>query len=533
VSHKTSGVRSAVVRVSRRLRPDLVLAAVSGVLLVLSVPRVGHPACAWVALTPLWLAVGGWPGLPGGHGPSLARAFGLGLLTGGVAFTGTLYWTATAGATFGGLPVPAAVGAMLLLVAWLALFPALAALCVAACRRAFGVEALLLAPFAWVASEYLRGAIVGGFPWALVGATQVTVLPVAQLASVTGVYGVSLLVAAAGAAIAYASLAPVRTGRAALGVVSVTVAGVVAWGSWRLADSVLVHEGTPLRIGLVQPDIAQDEKGNPDEAPRIRSTLDSLTRDVVRRGAEFVLWPESATPFRLSSGHPGEAAVRALARETGVPLLVGGDEDDPGRSGRLYNAAWLIGPDGHTLAVHRKVRLVPFGEFVPFRRLLFFVRPIVEAGGYTPGDGVVLLPVGGRMASTAICYEAIHPSLARDAVMAGSTLLTTITNDAWYGRSSAAAQHFALASMRAIEQGRYLARAANTGISGIVDPYGRIVQVSGIFEQVGLVGEVRLLTRRTPYAVLGDVVAHASVVLTGLVLVAGRRVRGRAGGMTP
>jgi apolipoprotein N-acyltransferase len=140
---------------------------------------------------------------------------------------------------------------------------------------------------------------------------------------------------------------------------------------------------------------------------------------------------------------------------------------------------------------------------------------------------VVLLPVAGHLASTAICYEVVYPSLVRDAVARGSELLTTITNDAWYGDSSAPYQHFALASMRAIEQGRFLARAANTGISGVVDPYGRVVAASGIFEQVGMVEEVRFLRSRTIYSRIGDVVAYASLLLTVVALAVRPQTRRR------
>jgi apolipoprotein N-acyltransferase len=142
---------------------------------------------------------------------------------------------------------------------------------------------------------------------------------------------------------------------------------------------------------------------------------------------------------------------------------------------------------------------------------------------FAPGAAMVVLPVGEHRINTAICYEVVYPSLIREAVAGGSQLLTTITNDAWYGQSSAPYQHFALASMRAIEEGRYLARAANTGISGVVDPYGRVVQRSAIFEQAGIVETVRLLTRRTIYSRIGDTIAYLSIALTVVALLFVRR----------
>jgi len=188
-----------------------------------------------------------------------------------------------------------------------------------------------------------------------------------------------------------------------------------------------------------------------------------------------------------------------------------------------YNAAFQLAPDGTTSAVYRKIHLVPFGEFVPLADWLSFFPPLVQSlAGFAPfsaGESMVVLPVGQHRASTAICYEVVYPSLVRQAVLDGSELLTTITNDAWYGHSSAPFQHFAMASMRAIEHGRYMARAANTGISGVVDPYGRVVAQSAIFEQVGLVEEVRFLTARTVYTQIGDLVAYLAIALVVVALI--------------
>jgi apolipoprotein N-acyltransferase len=257
-----------------------------------------------------------------------------------------------------------------------------------------------------------------------------------------------------------------------------------------------------------------------------------MTREAIGRGARFVLWPESATPAPYETDLPRAERVRRLAREGHITLLIGSDQVEPVRpvaqakppSPRYYNAAYLIRPDGTTAAIYRKIHLVPFGEYVPFSRLLFFVGPLVEAvSDFTPGTEAVLLPVAGHVASTAICYEVIYSSLIRAFVTHGSELLTTITNDAWYGRSSAAYQHWEQASLRAIEEGRYLARAANTGISGFVDPYGRVMQRSNMFESAVMAEDLRFLTGRTIYSRIGDVVGWLSVALTGAALLASRR----------
>jgi apolipoprotein N-acyltransferase len=454
-----------------------------------------------------------------------------------VYFVGTIYWTSTVVATFGQLATPIAVFAMLLLAAYLALYPAIAALVTSVLIRRIGAAALFLAPAAWVATEFLRGYLFGGFPWVPLGNSQVTVLAVAQLASVLGVYGLTTLVAFVNAAIAYSMLTGGRARMKTLAVAGLLLVAVAGWGAWRIGDGALVRQGTPIRVGLVQGNIEQTLKWRPEEARRIFTTYIAMTRDVVRRGGQYVIWPESSTPFSFESDRVGQDEMRALAQEVGVPILFGSDQTVPDRSvpasaaadqppaEKHYNAAFQLAPDGMTSAVYRKIHLVPFGEFVPLADWLTIFPPLVQTlAGFAPftaGESMVMLPVGQHKASTAICYEVVYPSLVREAVLGGSELLTTITNDAWYGHSSAPFQHFAMASMRAIEHGRYLARSANTGISGVVDPYGRVVARSGIFEQVGLVEEVRFLTGRTIYSAIGDVVAYAAmaVVLAALLAV--------------
>jgi len=507
-----------------------ILTALSGALLALSFPRYGHPAFAWVALVPLLLALSGWRGHAGAlPGQPPLRALALGMVAGVIYFVGTIYWTSTVLSAFGGLPTVLALVAMLLLATYLAIYPALTAVIVAHLIGRTGRSALFFAPATWVATEYARGILFSGFPWVPLGNSQVTVLPVVQVASVFGVYGLSALVVFVNSAIAFALLSSGRSRAKVVVATSALLIGVAAWGSWRVADGALTREGTPIRIGLVQGNIGQADKWNPGEARRIFTTYIAMTRDVVRRGAEYVIWPESSTPFTFEApaGDPvGDAALRELAREVRVPILFGSEQIVRDPSPRLFNAAFLLGPDGETEAVYRKVHLVPFGEFFPLQEWIAFAAPLVKRLlPFTPGDGVVMLPVGGHPTSTAICYEVVYPSLIRDAVTHGSQLLTTITNDGWYGRSSAPYQHFEMASMRAIEQGRYLARAANTGISGVVDPYGRIVAASGIFEQVGIVQEARMLTGRTIYSMIGDVIAYVAIALTLAALIVVRRSR--------
>jgi apolipoprotein N-acyltransferase len=454
-----------------------------------------------------------------GGGPVRARrAFVLGLLTGLIYFGGTVYWTSGVMARFGGIAFPLAAAIAGLLVAYLALFPALFALVLHRLVARNGRSWIWLAPAVWVSAEYGRLAIFGGFPWVLLGYSQVTVLPVAQLASLTGVFGLSALLTASATAVAWTIVAAGPRRWAAPAVVAVCIAGAALWGQQRVAEGGLTAAGQPLRIGIVQGNVDQGTKWDPARADEIFGRYLRLTGQVVDRGARLVLWPESSTPFYFEHGTESQI-LRELARRRGVQLLIGSDQWEQATPPRIYNAAFLINADGTTGGVYRKVHLVPFGEYVPFGPLLFFAKPLVEAvSDFAPGTEVNTLPIEGGRISTAICYEVVYPALIREGVQNGSALLTTITNDAWFGRSSAPWQHFAMATMRAVEQGRYLVRAANTGISGVVDPYGRVLLQGGLFVEGAWTADVRLLEGKTFYGRTGEWMVWGSLLLTALAL---------------
>ena len=461
----------------------------------------------------------------------LRRAFGLGFLTGVVYFTGTLYWITGVMTMYGGLQTWVAVLINAAMIATLALFPAF---CAAIVHRVVGTSGplgLMTAPIVWVATELGRTYMPHiGFPWVLLGYSQADVLSIAQLASIFGVYGVSMLVAAVNAALAVIVVGPRRVRYVPVAVTMTIVVGIAVWGRARVARSEWTHTGDPIRVGLVQGNVDQAVKWDAAHASAIFDEHLQLTRQVLARGAEFVMWPESSMPFFFEEDPAGSDRLRAIVREARVPILFGSDQAEwrtvNGRRviDTLYNAAFLMRADGSTGGVYRKMHLVPFGEYVPLKRLLFFAAPLVEAvSDFSPGETLELLPVGTHRVSTAICYEIVYPALVRRAVLAGSELLTTITNDAWFGPTSAPYQHFAQASMRAIENGRYLVRSANTGISGIVDPYGRVLEQTAIYQQAVVVGSVRFLETSTAYTRYGDVLAYASVVITLALLAASRR----------
>jgi apolipoprotein N-acyltransferase len=457
------------------------------------------------------------------------RAFALGACSGVVGFAGVIYWIAGVMHRYGDLPFALAALICAGLIGYLAIFFGVWAVLVRASIRRLGVGGVWLAPIFWVALEWARGVIVG-FPWAPIGSSQATVIPVVQLAAVTGVYGLSALVALVSTAAAVISLTRARAHRAGAACVALLLIGVCAAGAYRVSRGTLTTSGRPLRVGLVQGSIAQDEKDDPSLGNEVLARYLSLSRQAIGAGAQMVLWPEASVPFYFDIEAPKAAPIRRLALETRTPFLLGSDAYDPPRAGapeRFYNAAVLVGGDGRSVGTYRKMRLVPFGEYVPFKSLLFFAGKLVQSvGDFSPGTEPVVFDTGDWKISVSICYESIYPRISRAFVAGGSELLATITNDAWFDRSSAAYQHFDQGAIRAVEEGRYVVRAANTGISGAVDPYGRALTRTPLFQPLSIVVDVRLLTDRTIYSRTGDLVVWLSLAVTAaFVLTSLRRAR--------
>jgi len=388
------------------------------------------------------------------NGPTFrpSRAFALGVTAGIAYFGGTVYWTGTTIRTFGGLSWPVAVLAAALLVIYLALFPGLFALAMARLASRFGPRAVLLAPAVWVSTELGRTYFWSGFPWLLLGYSQTSVLPIAQLASIVGVFGLSAVVALGASSLAFFVISRSRDAVVSFVVVGVGIGLGAMWGEHRVQEGSLTREGRMVHVALVQGNIPQDEKWDASHASQIFETYLRMTGEAARQGAELVIWPESSTPFYFEEDRPSGDRIRALVRQTGITLLFGSDQMEHSKPPLYFNSAFMIRRDGSTSGVYRKMHLVPFGEYVPLKRLLFFVDRLVEsAGDFTPGRSMVMLPTTFGTVSTAICYEIVYPDLVRSSVVAGSQLLTTITNDAWYGYSSAPYQHFVQATMRSIE----------------------------------------------------------------------------------
>jgi apolipoprotein N-acyltransferase len=461
---------------------------------------------AWVALVPLLVA------LPGTRG---WRALRLGYVTGAVSALGLLYWIALVVVQYGGIPLPVGIAIMVALCLVFALFPAVFAWTLARLVQTFGTAGLLAAPVVWTATELLRAHTLFEFPWCQLGYTQYRHLPVIQVASVTAVYGVSFLLVSASALLAFVTIEsrPARRRAAVVGL-ALLLGGAWGGGAWAMSRS--LPETGRLRVGLVQGGIRQEDKWLPERAMDNIDRHLRLTQEAAERGARLVVWPESAVPFLFDSNPPLAERLRATVMSRDVYLFFGNDdrEHDGDGSSRIYVGAKLLTPGGELTARYHKIQLVPFGEYVPLQQLFtvggrFAAKVVQEVSDFSPGSEPVVAEVDGHLVGGYICYEAIFPGLVRRFAAEGAELLINITNDAWYGTTSAPHQHLAMAAFRAVENRRYMVRAANTGITAVVDPWGRILEPTALFDRTVLVRDVPLIAQTSLYTRRGDLFAQA------------------------
>lgn len=374
-----------------------------------------------------------------------------------------------------------------------------------------GPERIIGFSILWVLMEWLRGTILTGFPWNLAGYTWVSVLPVAQTASVIGIYGLTfftIILASAPAALVQWSgsrfAANPRGGfYLALGLAVIVLPG--AWGSLRLAaaSDATVED---VRLRIVQPSIPQREKWKPENRHAIFQEYLQYTR-AGSTDVTHVIWPESAIPF-LIDRQPGalEAVGHALGSDR--VLLTGAARVIPGDPVTYFNSVHVIDASGAIRETYDKFHLVPFGEYLPLSGLLErlgFQQLARSAGGFTGGSGprTLEIPGAGRVMPL-VCYEAIFPGRISQIVEQRPDWILNVTNDAWFGTTTGPGQHFTQSRFRAIEEGLPLVRSANTGISGIIDGYGRVEAKLGLGRAGVLEGALPAALAPTPYADWGD-----------------------------
>jgi len=429
-----------------------------------------------------------------------------------------LRWLTHTMATFSTMGRPLAMLVVLGLAGYVALYWGAVSAALAWLRRRFGPRALWLAPALWVAAELARTYLLSGFPWGLLGYVPYRRLAVIQLAAWTGVYGVSALLVLVNTAIAWAALARRARSVALAGLVSaLAIGGALAVGWARLAGP----PAPTIPVGLVQGNIPQAVKWDAAYRETTLRIYADLTREVAP-GSRLVVWPEAAVPAYVRLDPAVLTWTASLSASVGAPLLVGSvDVEQQGRAVRYLNSAFLVEPRG-LRARYDKMHLVPFGEYVPLKRLLFFVEAIAaEIGDFTPGRRAAVFPLEGAPFGTVICYEVIFPDLFRRFAAEGASFMTNITNDAWFGDSGGPLQHLAMVPLRAVENRIAVVRAANTGVSAFVGPDGAIESTIPLERRGVLRRDVPVRAGGTFYTRVGDLFAYACAALSVAALAGG------------
>jgi apolipoprotein N-acyltransferase len=540
----------------RRRATRFALAALGGLLEALALPLVvpglgirqldpggALEWLAWVGLVPAILA------LRSASGPGEAAL--LGLVAGASAFYAAIYWVSHAMTAFGGLSAGVAFVGLSALVVYMAAHWALAFWGSFTVWKRARIPLWVNLPPIWVATELCRNYLFTGYPWANLGYTQVRHLPVAQLAALGGVYAIAGLVVLVNAVIAawipgarIPGEGPAPRPWRATAVAGALLAGTLAWGTWHLAQVRDRMASAPwVKVGLVQANVSQEVKNRARQnADLIIGRMWPLTREADAQGAVFVAWPEASWPWAVP---PTLASLLAVAPDLEplrqAHLLLGAATlrwlpSPGGRVAQVENSAFLLSPGLRVIDRYVKHHLVPFGEYVPLREWLPFLRSVVPNMAPVAAGGrleVMAFESGGRRITFApmICFDAIFPEIARAFALQDADFLVNPTNDAWYGYSSGPYQFLAIVQMRAVETGRAVVRPAYSGVSAIVYPTGELgpgaLEVGPVDRSLApdpdepprlLVGQLPILQGRTPYTRFGDSFAWLCVAASVVML---------------
>jgi apolipoprotein N-acyltransferase len=545
-------------------RNRFLFAIVAGLLLAAAFPKIGIAGLAWIA-----------PGLmlAAALGKTGWESFRIGYVAGLAHYLASLYWLLLIPYRWHGIPLGPAAG-WLALSAFLALFPATwvwvmsavqnpksivesdkaiasgeptansgtIGLGVFAGRWLFRTIWSLSGAAAWVALEMIVARIFGGFPWNLLGDSLYRMTPLIQVASITGVYGVSFLLVWTSLSLLSAAVkllrAPTRRSvwLAEVFLPIFTVAILFAFGSHRIMQAPI--SARTLKVAFIQPSIPQtliwDESAD-DE--RFRELL-RLSEQALTNKIDLLLWPEAAVPKKLRYDKATYEAVTGLAREHHVWMIIGADDMEPRPGAKsvedidFYNSSFLINPEGRVARGYRKRTLVIFGEYIPLEHVLPLFKWFTPVqGGFTPGERAIPFELDTLKAKTSvlICYEDTFPHLAREYVDSDTDFLVNITNNGWFGEGAAQWQHAASALFRAVENGRPLLRCANNGLTCWVDQYGRLHEIfrdarGTIYGPGYLTSEIPLPSTgegrpTTFYNLHGDVFGWSCVAVTGILLI--------------
>ena len=499
---------------------DHLPALVSGVLIVLAFPVFDMYLLAWVAFIPLLLSL--WKKKP-------QEAFQDGFLFGIVYFFGTLYWIYHSINFYGGISFVPSIVIVLVLCAYLSLYPALFAYFFSFFIKKTKIPALLIGPVLWVVLEFVRSYAFTGFPWASIGYSQYQFLTLIQISDITGVYGISFLVLACNAAVVDLLMIRKRIREMPLFPLSYTVIGIAAllivmascfaYGLWRLGQE---RPGHMITASVVQGNIEQDTKWEPAYQKQVMDTYTSLSLEAAEISPDLIIWPETAVPFFFGNDKKNTDHLLENQKLFNAYLLFGSVLTKKTSPDNLFltNSVVMLDKEGKKTYQYDKIHLVPFGEYVPLRRVLFFIDKLVAGiGDYLPGNHYIKAETAFGSFASLVCYEIIFPGLVRKFYAQNGDFIVNVTNDAWFGKTAGPYQHFSMAVFRAIENRKPVLRSANTGISGFIDSNGNISAKTELFQKQVLSDVIKTDTTLSVYSRYGDLFAYMCIVVFFVFLI--------------
>jgi apolipoprotein N-acyltransferase len=497
------------------------LSFLSGIFLILSFPKFGRGFVAWVALVPLLCALT--------EIRKLSKAFLIGFLTGFVYHVGVFYWIANVVVNYGNLPLYAGISALLLLSFYLSIYTAAFSAGVVYFKEK-QIPAFFSAPALWVILEYAKSHLLTGFPWENLSYSQYMNLPFIQIADITGTYGISFIIVMVNVIIN--DLPLITTGHdkkrvmTEIAIGSLIILTTYSYGIFKINhinNSILSAES--MKVSIIQANIPPDIKWDPHYQRETINLYKKLSLSCNIFNQSLIVWPETATPFYFQDKNLMQEAVLNVAKEARSWLLFGSPSYIKNQNGLSFmNSAFLLSPNGNLNGKYDKVHLVPYGEYVPLRTLLPFIGKMVPGvGDFAKGEGLQPLTINHHKLGVLICYEGIFPELSRSYKEKGADLLINLTNDAWFGKTSAPYQHLSMTVFRAIENRLFIVRAANTGISAIIDSTGNILKRTNLYEETSLSGTVKHMYFKTFYMKYGDVFSYICILMTLYFVIISRR----------
>lgn len=494
-------------------------ASISGLLLVLCFPTIDLFLIAWIALVPFLLSL---------YDKKPKQAFKAGIFLGMPYFFGTLYWIYHSINHYGGVSLVTSIAIVILLCLYLSLYTGIFAFLFSITIRNTKLPALLIAPVFWVVLEFLRSYVFTGFPWSSMGYSQYKFLAVIQIADITGIYGISFLVVAVNGALSDIFLIKRRIREMPLFPLSHTVVGfsvlslciilTIIYGQIRLGED---RTEKQVKASIIQGNIEQDKKWEPSYQNAVIEIYKDLSLKATSSSSSIIIWPETAVPFFFETDRVYTKELVDFQNQLNTYLLFGsvlikGKTDE---RYLLSNSAVLLDKTGKIAYIYDKIHMVPFGEYVPLQKILFFINKLVVGiGDYTRGDRYLRAETPFGDFAPLICYEIIFPGLVRKFYSNGGDFIVNITNDAWFGRTTGPFQHFSMTVFRAIENRKPVIRAANTGISGFIDSNGRIISKTNLFQMAVLTGDIKTDSTRSFYTKYGDLFSYICVVFSIVLL---------------